>query len=227
MMNSMTWQTLTRARNWGGVLCAAILAALAVGFASEQAAPKRSAKEVIEHVALTVTQLLNDEAMSMPQKRRGVMDLVHTEVDFKTISKLALARNYRKFSAEQRKEFEYEFERHVVNTYWKNASSVSFERIDITRVREEKGGDWTIKTEIISGSDETRMDYRMRLRTSDEKAAPEYKIIDIIIEGVSLVSNFRSQFQGIVSSNGAEHLLKLLRKKNAETEAAEKAAEES
>ena len=52
------------------------------------------------------------------------------------------------------------------------------------------------------------INYRLR------QLGGEWRIIDIIVEGVSLVSNFRSQFQEIMSSGGAEKLLKLLREKN-------------
>ena len=56
------------------------------------------------------------------------------------------------------------------------------------------------------------VDYRLRSRDGT------WRIIDVIIEGVSLVSNFRSQFQGIVANEGPARLLDLLREKNAKGE---------
>jgi phospholipid transport system substrate-binding protein len=52
------------------------------------------------------------------------------------------------------------------------------------------------------------LDYRLRERDAD------WKVIDVIIEGVSLVSNFRSQVQEIVTEKGADQLIEMLREKN-------------
>ena len=83
----------------------------------------------------------------------------------------------------------------------------------ITGSRDENGGDTTVKTKILRGGPgDILVDYRMR------QTAGTWKIIDVIIEGVSLVSNFRSQFQDVVASGGPERLLSLLRDKNAKGE---------
>ena len=63
-----------------------------------------------------------------------------------------------------------------------------------------------MQTKILrgGGSDDVVVDYRLR------QTSGQWKIIDVIIEGVSLVSNFRSQFQDVVASGGPERLLALL-----------------
>ena len=62
------------------------------------------------------------------------------------------------------------------------------------------------------GSDDISVDYRLR------QTDGTWKIIDVIIEGVSLVSNYRSQFQEIMTNGGIDRLLGLLREKNARGE---------
>ena len=56
------------------------------------------------------------------------------------------------------------------------------------------------------------LDHRLR------QTAGQWKIIDVVIEGVSLVANFRSQFQDLMARGGAEHLLAVLRQKTAAEE---------
>jgi phospholipid transport system substrate-binding protein len=77
-----------------------------------------------------------------------------------------------------------------------------------------------VKSRISRGGgiEDVLVDYRLRQRDG------EWKIVDFIIEGVSLVANFRSQFQELMSQGGPDHLLSALRKKTAEEEARDDAA---
>jgi phospholipid transport system substrate-binding protein len=85
--------------------------------------------------------------------------------------------------------------------------------------RQEQRDDVTVQTKILrgGGSDDVLVDYRLR-KTADG----QWKIIDVIVEGVSLVSNFRSQFQDIVANGGPDRLLSLLKEKNASGESLQK-----
>ena len=70
-----------------------------------------------------------------------------------------------------------------------------------------------MKTKIVrGGGNDILVDYRLRQRDGT------WKIIDVVIEGVSLVSNFRSQFQDILGSGAPDKLLQVLRDKNARHE---------
>src|SRR6185436_4928392 len=98
-------------------------------------------------------------------------------------------------------------------TYGRNVENYKNEKVTITGARQETGGDSTVKTKILRGGPgDILVDYRLRQRDGT------WKIIDVIIEGVSLVSNFRSQFQDILSSGGPDHLIALLKDKNAKGE---------
>jgi len=67
-----------------------------------------------------------------------------------------------------------------------------------------------VQSNIITSSKTIPMDYRMILHNA------QWKVYDVIIEGVSLVKNYRSQFKEILARNPPEKLLKLLREKTAE-----------
>ena len=75
--------------------------------------------------------------------------------------------------------------------------------------RQAGHGDVVVQTKILRGghSEDVVVDYRLRQRDG------QWKIIDVVVEGVSLVSNFRSQFQDIVSNGGPDRLLTLLKEK--------------
>jgi phospholipid transport system substrate-binding protein len=146
-------------------------------------------------------------------KRRRIEDVVYARVDFDTLSRLVLAQNWKTLTEAQRTDFVREFKQHLALSYGKNVDSYRNERVAILSEREEARGDWTVKTKIVRGGpDDIAVDYRLR------QTDGTWRIIDFIIEGVSLVSNYRSQFQEIMAHGGAERLLELLRDKNAKGE---------
>lgn len=194
------------------VLALALGATLVVGTARPAPATD-GPTSVVEHTTSGVIAILTDAKLSTDDKRKRVEDVVLASVDFETLSKLVIARNWSKFSDAQRTEFMTLFKNHLSMTYGRNVESYKNEKVTITGSREESGGDTTVKTKIVRGGPgDILVDYRMR------QTAGTWKIIDVIIEGVSLVSNFRSQFQDVVASGGPERLLSLLRDKNAKGE---------
>lgn len=173
-----------------------------------------SPRAVIEKTADAVLAVLRDSSLSSEEKRRRIEDIASARFDFDTVSKLVLARNWKRLSPEQQARFVKEFRQHLSMTYGRNVDRYNNERAEVTGERQEVDGDWTVKTRIIrpDGGEPILVDYRLR------KFGDEWKVIDVIVEGTSLVANFRSQFQEIVSRDGPEKLLQLLEEKNAKGE---------
>jgi len=184
---------------------AATLVLLAVaGFARAE-----DPRAFIQETADEVLAVLRNESLSSQQKVERIEQIAYARFDFETVSRLVLARNWRKLTPQQQEEFVREFKRHLSVTYGKNVESYNNETIEITGDREEARGDWTVKSKILRGGDDVMVDYRLR------KVDGQWKIIDVTIERVSLVANFRSQLQDIVASRGPDEMLRLLREKNA------------
>ncbi|MGH7859553.1 MAG: MlaC/ttg2D family ABC transporter substrate-binding protein [Candidatus Binatia bacterium] len=170
-----------------------------------------SPRELVRKITDQAIAVLRNNDLSNDEKRKRIEDIVYDYVDFETMSRLVLARNWRTVGEAKQREFVEEFKRHLSVTYGKNVENYRNETVTISGDRQEARGDWTVKTQIVrSGPNDIFVDYRLR------KLGDEWKIIDVIIERVSLVSNFRSQFQEILANGGIERLLKLLRRKNAE-----------
>ncbi len=157
--------------------------------------------------------MLGDEALSLEEKTAKLETYLDSGIDFETTSKLVLARNWRRFDENQRREFVALFRSYLINTYGSNIESYGGETVTIIGGREEARGDYTVLTKIDRGGGEhdVFIDYRMR---KDHVGA--WRIIDVIAEGISMVSNLRSQFQEIVSNHGTTGLLERLRKSTRE-----------
>ena len=182
-------------------------------------AAAQSPSQVVDALASQVVAVLKDGHLDTAQKRTQVEQIAYGAIDFVTLSKLVLARNWPKFSTPQRDEFENEFKQHLSMTYGRNVDNYKNEKVAILGERPEQRGDVTVQTKILrggSGSEDVVVDYRLRQNDG------QWKIIDVIIEGVSLVSNFRSQFQDIISNGGPDRLLALLKEKNASGESLQK-----
>lgn len=169
--------------------------------------------QVIRLTTDAATQVLQRRDISPEEKRKQIEDIVKRYFDFHTLARLTLARHWKALSPEQQEEFTREFERHLSITYGKNIESYNDERVVITGERKESGGDSTVKTRIARPQGEDILvDYRLRMGEG------RWQVIDVIIEGVSLVANYRSQFQEIVSRQGVARLIDVLREKNSKGE---------
>ncbi len=200
-------------RNRRKLAAAALLVASLTALGGVPARADDAAVAVVQRTTSGVIAILTDPKLATEEKRKRVEDVVLQSVDFETLSKLVLARNWTRFSDPQRAEFMTLFRNHLSMTYGRNVESYKNEKVTITGSRAETGGDATVKTKILRGGPgDILVDYRLRQRDG------QWKIIDVIIEGVSLVSNFRSQFQDVVSGGGPDRLLGLLREKNAKGE---------
>lgn len=170
-------------------------------------------RAVVEQTGAAVIEILKDKSLPSEQKRPKIEAVVSEHFDFATLSKLVLARNWKKLTPEQQNDFEREFRTHLSVTYGKNIEAYNDEKLVITGDREEKHGDWTVKSIIDrTQAEDVKVDYRLR------QTEGKWMMIDVVVEGVSLVANFRSQFQDIVSQRGADALIAALRDKNAKGE---------
>ena len=192
-----------------------VLAAAALLWVSGAALAALTPTQVVTGTSEAVIAVLKEPGLSKADKRHRIEDIVLKSVDFDTLSKLTMARNWAKLSPAQQDEFRQEFRRHLSATYGRRIDDYRNETVEVLGTREEARGDQTVKTKIRrgGGTADVLVDYRLR------QTGGEWKIIDVVIEGVSLVANFRSQFQDLMAHGGAEHLLAVLRQKTATEEA--------
>lgn len=187
--------------------------ALAIG-AAEARASTPSPREVVTDTTTRVIEVLRDGSADPAAKRKRIEEIAYAQFDFDVLSRLVLARNWSRLSADQQARFIEEFRRHLSVTYGRNLDSYDNETVAVVGEREEARGDWSVKTKIVrgGGSADIAVDYRLR------KAGDAWKVIDVTVEGVSLVANFRAQFQEILAQKSPDQLLALLAEKNASGE---------
>lgn len=130
--------------------------------------------------------------------------------DFDRVCKMVLGKNWRAASEEQQSSFKKEFRSLLLRTY---ASALSKYRDQIIEYKpfraEPDANNVSVKTQIIQqGGQPISVDYSL------VKTESSWKVYDIVIESVSLVTNYRSQFSNEIRQNGLDSLIKKLAEKN-------------
>ena len=166
-------------------------------------------RQVIDRTVVEVLAVLADRSRPSDERRAQLEVIARQRFDFSTMSRLVLARNWKRFSKPQQTEFVEVFTRYLANDYGNRLDRYEQEQVEVLGERQEPRGDVTVKTAIVGGeNDGALVAYRMR----DRKG--RWKIIDVVIEGISLVANFRDQFRDVIARSGPEGLLEKLREKN-------------
>ena len=193
-----------------GLLLAALLLAappLGVAGAESQSAPVALISATVDDVLV----VLNDASLSREERRSRIEDIAHQRFDFVTMSRLVVARYWKQFTPQQREDFVEEFKAFLARTYGSRIEQYDQERVEIVGEQQEPRGDVTVMTRILGGEYEgADVNYRLRQRDG------AWRVIDVKVEGISLVLNYRDQFKSLLSRGGAEELLEKLREKNAQ-----------
>ena len=137
-------------------------------------------------------------------------DKILPNFDFERISRLVLGRAWRKTNENQKKGFIKEFRTLLLKTYAVALSKYKDQEIVFKPTRMSKGDEIVIvKSEIVqNGGQPIKVNYALSNNSG------KWLVFDIVIEGVSLVTNYRSQFSSEIKRNGIDVLIDKLAKKN-------------
>jgi phospholipid transport system substrate-binding protein len=212
-ITSTEWKTsgLLRLACRATVVLVVLASGLAAPSARAMTESEAGARAVISETVDEVLAVLRDKSAPTEDRIRSLEQIVYGRFDLYVMSRLVLARNWKRFSEEQKEEYVKEFKQYLTNSYGNRIERYDQQEVEIIGEREEPRGDVVIQTKILGGDFEGALvDYRLRKQDAD------WRVIDVVIEGISMVSNYRDQFKSIVSSGGPELLLEKLKAKNAE-----------
>ena len=170
-----------------------------------------SAKETVESGVNKVLKTLGDPAFkTKPRdvKITEVGNIIGEVFDFTELSKRTLGREWKKMKAEQRKEFAELFRQLLQGVYADRLLAYTDQKVVFGKEIELKKGRVEVQSNIVlSDGNKVPIFYRLTNKSG------QWKTYDLIIEGVSLVKNYRSQFREIIAKDSPEKLLQILRDK--------------
>lgn len=169
--------------------------------------------ELVHKTADDVLTVLKSDD-SIQQDKEKIYQLAEEKIlpnfDLDRISMLVLGKAWRKINEDQQEQFKSEFKTMLLRTYAVALGKYKDQQIDFKPMRmEPTDKQTTVKTQIIQdGAQPISVDYTLA------KKDDQWKVFDIVIEGVSLVTNYRSQFASEIKNNGIDSLISKLAEKN-------------
>ncbi len=203
----MTPASLSHPR--AGLAALAMLVAVALP-AGAQEAPDALVKRVSSDVIATIKSDPQIQAGNQARIREMIEVKLLPHFDFMRMTALAMGKNWRAASPEQQKRLADEFKTLLVRTYSTALNKYRDETIEYKPLRMNAGDtDVVVRTQVMrQGGQPVQIDYSL------EKAADGWKAYDVVIGGVSLVTNYRDEFNQLVQSGGVDGLIKTLAERN-------------
>ena len=179
--------------------------AVALSFTTGAIAASSPTEDVRTSVDAILLILQNDE-LDKQQKRAEISKIVSERFDFRAMSQRTLATNWKKTSDEEKKQFTELFSQLIESSYVGRIEAYTNEKVEYPGEK-VKGKKAVVETLIITSSADIPVNYRMYHK------GDQWLVYDVIIEGVSLISNYRSSYQEIMKDEGFDGLLNKMQAK--------------
>lgn len=204
-MNPPVKVWLTRLAKWS--LSGLVLVVLPVCEGRATATPE-TPTAVVRATLSEMFRILEDESLKAPsqhKRRRSMLeDVVATRFDYREISKRTLTVQWKALSEPEREEFVALFKAFLTDRYAEKIEGYAGEQVQYLSERLE-GPYAEVRTKLVSSKTEIPMDYRLMLKGG------KWYAYDIVVDGVSLVKNYRSQFDKIIHTDSYDELVRRLR----------------
>jgi len=143
----------------------------------------------------------------MRAKRERIEAAAVRLFDFVELSKRTLGLNWNRFTPDQRKVFVQLYQSLLEETYVDRITSYSNERLNFSKEVPLSDSTAEVRTTVLAKGEEVAINYRLIRKDG------EWRVYDVVVEGVSLISNYRSQFREILGNGSPQTLIDSLEKK--------------
>jgi phospholipid transport system substrate-binding protein len=190
------------------------IVAVAFAFIAGSAMAQETPDALVKRVSQEVLTIIKSDPKVQAGDQARIREVVETKLlpnfDFERLTALAMGRNWRQATPEQQKQLVEQFRTLLVRTYSGALTQYRDQTMDYKPLRADANAtDVTVRTEVIRQSQApVPIDYSMT------KTASGWKVYDVIVGGVSLVTNYRDEFNEQIKSGGIDGLIKTLQAKN-------------
>lgn len=193
-----------------GILGLVVTVLLFVPHSSLAATPLETIRTSVDRVL----GVLRDPALggegARETKEKKVWAIIDEVFDYQELSRRTLAERWKTFTPDQQQEFTRLFGKVLGGIYMGKIVAYTNEKILFGQVTEFSDHTAEVQSQIVTPTKSIPIHYRMIAKKG------EWKVYDVVIEGVSLVQNYRLQFREILAKKSPEEMLQMLRKKAGE-----------
>jgi phospholipid transport system substrate-binding protein len=175
-------------------------------FHAHAGAPTEQIQSAIERV----TTILKDPKLQAESKRDELRQAVYPKFDFSEMARRSLGSHWQRRSPEEQREFVKLFTQMIEDAYMSNLEGYQGEKVVIGGEKQDKEYA-EVDTKIIGKKgEEYTVNYKLR------QSGNEWKIYDVVIENISLVNNYRSQFNRVIAQSSFDELFRKMKDKQFE-----------
>jgi len=149
---------------------------------------------------------LGKQDIEKNERNEKIVGELNEIMDFKLAAYLSLGKHWKKINETQKKQFVETFQQYINNYIVEKIDLYTNQKIDIGDSKIVKKGRAELEIGILSGGETLQVNFKLR-----KNKKKEWRVYDVDIEGVSLITTFRSQFSGVLKNSSFEELLEKLK----------------
>ena len=161
---------------------------------------------MVKKKVAVIFDLLGKQDIKKNERNEKIVGELNEIMDFQLAAYLSLGKHWKKISKTQKKEFVETFQQYINNYIVEKIDLYTNQKIDIGDSKIIKKGRAELEIGILSGGETLEVNFKLR-----KNKKKEWRVYDVDIEGVSLITTFRSQFSGVLKNSSFEELLEKLK----------------
>ncbi len=178
-----------------------IVACLAVSLLTGPAFAGSTAMVQLQETVDGILEILRDKKAPSDQRKQKISALVRERFDYGIMAQSAMGKHWRKFTPAQKEEFTAKFSSLLEESYLDRIDAYTDETVDYVKER-EKRGKVLIETDIVTANKRIPIHYKLRQR------GDLWLVYDVVVEGVSLIRNYRSSYGKVFKKEGFAGLIR-------------------
>ena len=171
-----------------------------------QAGDVEDINSMVKKKVAVIFDLLGKQDIEKNERNEKIVGELNEIMDFQLAAYLSLGKHWKKISKTQKKEFVETFQQYINNYVVEKIDLYTNQKIDIGDSKIVKKGRAELEIGILSGGETLQVNFKLR-----KNKKKEWRVYDVDIEGVSLITTFRSQFSGVLKNSSFEELLEKLK----------------
>ena len=171
-----------------------------------QAGDVEDINSMVKKKVSVIFDQLGKQDIEKNERNEKIVGELNEIMDFKLAAYLSLGKHWKKISKTQKKEFVKIFQQYINNYIVEKIDLYTNQKIDIGDSKIVKKGRAELEIGILSGGETLQVNFKLR-----KNKKKEWRVYDVDIEGVSLITTFRSQFSGVLKNSSFEELLEKLK----------------
>ena len=171
-----------------------------------QAGDVEDINSMVKKKVAVIFDLLGKQDIEKNERNEKIVGELNAIMDFQLAAYLSLGKHWKKISKTQKKEFVKIFQQYINNYIVEKIDLYTNQKIDIGDSKIVKKGRAELEIGILSGGETLQVNFKLR-----KNKKKEWRVYDVDIEGVSLITTFRSQFSGVLKNSSFEELLEKLK----------------